>query len=390
MGLIELSSLLILFWSSLTIQFKEIPKHIVFNEHSIEDKNIFKSRLKKLQFGAQKIFSKQVFVTLALFNGKYIYDQHHSLFKEFADLFKRNYGNNTEYQSRFKVFQKSLQRHAAMNQKEIMFNGTARYGINKFSDWTINEFCQLLSQKMSRNNKTVSNKNKIQTATFTTLSPCSFYYQKPPEKKDWTFLTTKVKNQKACGSCWAFVATEQVETYSAINGNKLTDLSPQELVSCADSLGCLGGNTCLALDWMVQTQYPLVTEKEYPYEAKDSSCNYKKLKSGVKVKSVCGCQSLVGRENLMIQVLSQKGPLGVNVDAIFWRDYIGGVIQHHCSNTEMNHAVQLVGYNLNDEPVPYYVLRNKWGKSFGENGYLKVKYGVNMCGVAQEPSFIYV
>lgn len=59
---------------------------------------------------------------------------------------------------------------------------------------------------------------------------------------------------------------------------------------------------------------------------------------------------------------------------------LGGIIQHHCTNQNMNHAVQIIGYNLNDSPVPYWVARNEWGVSFGEEGFIKIKYGVNMCG----------
>lgn len=58
----------------------------------------------------------------------------------------------------------------------------------------------------------------------------------------------------------------------------------------------------------------------------------------------------------------------------------GGIIQHHCTNKKMNHAVQLVGYSLKDGPVPYWQAKNQWGTSFGENGYIRIKYGDNLCG----------
>ena len=46
----------------------------------------------------------------------------------------------------------------------------------------------------------------------------------------------------------------------------------------------------------------------------------------------------------------------------------------------MNHAVQLIGYDLVSEPVPYWLAKNQWGRSFGEDGYVRVKYGGNLCG----------
>lgn len=59
---------------------------------------------------------------------------------------------------------------------------------------------------------------------------------------------------------------------------------------------------------------------------------------------------------------------------------LGGVIQHHCTNQNMNHAVQLIGYDLVSEPIPYWLAKNQWGRSFGEDGYVRIKYGENMCG----------
>ena len=58
----------------------------------------------------------------------------------------------------------------------------------------------------------------------------------------------------------------------------------------------------------------------------------------------------------------------------------GGIIQHHCTNLRINHAVQLVGYYMNDGPVPYYIAKNQWGASWGDKGFVKIKYGGNVCG----------
>ena len=81
----------------------------------------------------------------------------------------------------------------------------------------------------------------------------------------------------------------------------------------------------------------------------------------------------------------------------------GGIIQHHCDNspTIVDHAVQVVGYNMNgisytviqistyhwsvrvfisQGSVPYWIVRNTWGKDWGEDGYLRLKFGENMCG----------
>ena len=230
---------------------------------------------------------------------------------------------------------------------------------------------------------------------------CSVQRTNIPQQVDWRKFTTKVKNQKNCGSCWALVASEQIETYwGRKEGGEggVRELSGEELLSCSvGSRGCGGGNTCRALYWLTMTQQPVVSETTYPYQGQPGTpCDLaNKLQQsggegeGVRVKGVCGCHPIKGREHIMLQVLAQKGPLAVNVDALSWHDYVGGVVQHHCTSTNMNHAVQIVGYNL-QSPIPYYIVRNQWGGSFGEHGYMRIKYGSNVCGVAQQPSYVIV
>jgi len=374
---------------------RETINDIILQENGITNTKVFKKRLEKLQTEGRQLFTDKMYRTLGSSGGELIYKKQLSMFKEFLDLFKRPYRNDKEkFNARFEIFQVGLQRQAAMNKREARVNGSALYGINKYSDWTTEEF-KLLTTPSFTFNKTVPDssfiKHKSRTRRSAKIQHCSVSWKDIPQEVDWRPHSTKVKNQKNCGSCWAFVASEQVETYTAIKNNALPkELSPQELVSCAPSLGCKGGNTCLALYWLATKKQPLVTERTYPYEAKDSSCKTNKLKSdGNTVKAVCGCHSLKGREYLLLQVLAQKGPLAVNVDAMLWHDYIGGVVQHHCTSKKMNHAVQIVGYKL-DGPVPYYIVRNQWGSSFGEDGYTRIKYGENICGVAEQPSFIVV
>lgn len=80
--------------------------------------------------------------------------------------------------------------------------------------------------------------------------------------------------------------------------------------------------------------------------------------------------------------MAEVGPVTVAVSASTWQNYIGGIIQSHC-NGDLNHSVQIVGYNLNAE-VPYYIIRNSWGEDFGDNGYSYIAIGSNQCGVAYE------
>lgn len=54
----------------------------------------------------------------------------------------------------------------------------------------------------------------------------------------------------------------------------------------------------------------------------------------------------------MARVLLLSGPLVVIVDAVSWQDYLGGVIQHHCSSGEANHAVLVTGFDQTGGCLP--------------------------------------
>lgn len=53
----------------------------------------------------------------------------------------------------------------------------------------------------------------------------------------------------------------------------------------------------------------------------------------------------MGKEETLLYLLAKKGPLVVSVDASTWNHYLGGIIQYHCGTT-LNHAIQIVGYDL--------------------------------------------
>merc|ERR1719446_1943661 len=70
---------------------------------------------------------------------------------------------------------------------------------------------------------------------------------------DWRTkgAVTAVKDQGQCGSCWAFSATEAIESYNFLNGGKLVSLSPQQINSCDKvDQGCNGGNTETAYQYV--------------------------------------------------------------------------------------------------------------------------------------------
>ena len=109
-----------------------------------------------------------------------------------------------------------------------------------------------------------------------------------PISWDWRDkgMVTPVKNQGQCGSCWAFSAIEAIESGWMINGNEMEIMSTQELVDCTTAegnRGCSGGMYFQAYDWL--KDHMTMSEKDYPYEAKNSTCRYDESKGITYVNS---------------------------------------------------------------------------------------------------------
>jgi len=204
-----------------------------------------------------------------------------------------------------------------------------------------------------------------------------------PDTLDWRNFdgkdyTTSVRDQRSCGSCWAFSVIAAVESIYKIkdyNSYENIDLSEQMLVSCCDlggCNGCEGGNLNGALQYL-QT-YGVVSENNFGYVAEDVTCKPCAGCERYKILDYCDITS--------VKAALQDGPV-VTAMQIYtdFRNYKGGIYNPTTTEIDGLHTVTIVGYN---DVKQCYICKNSWGEDWGEanpydeeseGGWFRIKYG---------------
>jgi len=207
-----------------------------------------------------------------------------------------------------------------------------------------------------------------------------------PSSFDWRTQgkVTSVKNQGACGSCWAFGTVGVMESAILRAGGPTTDLSEQYLINCNnDGYSCNGG--WWAHDYhknkyiSPQTQAGAVLESALPYKASNGSCSqaYSHPYRLTSWASIAGYS--VPSVDQIKNAIYNYGPVAVAVCVgNAFQAYSGGVFStNECS--KVNHAVVLTGW---DDSTQSWIMKNSWGTSWGESGYMRIRWGISQIGYA--------
>jgi len=256
-------------------------------------------------------------------------------------------------------------------------------GMNAYADLTINEFVK----QMNGYNMTMRQQRRPATKTFTVDSSLQV-----PDTVDWREkgYVTDVKDQGQCGSCWSFSATGSLEGQHFQKASKLVSLSEQNLVDCSraqGNMGCNGGLMDYAFEY-IKVNNGIDTEVSYPYEAVDRTCRFKAADVGA---TDTGFVDVASKdETALQQAVATIGPISVAIDAghSSFQLYKRGVYNEPaCSPTNLDHGVLAVGYGA-DAGKDYWLVKNSWGTSWGEKGYIMMtRNKKNQCGIATAASY---
>jgi len=294
----------------------------------------------------------------------------------------RNYASLEEYEYRFSVFIENMKLAAEHQAKNPM----AEFGVTQFSDLTTEEF---RSQYLTADPSFINITGVPETKTNFSGPSWPGVAAPNPTNYDWEAAgcLTAVKNQGQCGSCWAFSATETIESYWALGGHGLATLSPEQIVDCDTTCyGCNGGWPYLAYQY-VQKNGGISSESSYPYIAgngKAGTCH-----SATVTARVTGYKNIAGEAGLYSQLSSASGgPVSVCVDASAWSSYRSGVLSS--CGTSVDHCVQATGYANYGQNGAYWRVRNSWGASWGQNGYIYIAIGRNLCAIGNYATVVTV
>ena len=295
-------------------------------------------------------------------------------FQRFITKYHKKYNSVQEFLARYEVFKRNCM---------IAFkdNSSHRTGITKFSDLTPQEFSKIYLN-LNYDALAIANFDpyivKVSNAA--------------PDAFDWRDrgMVTPVRDQGACGSCWAFATVANLEGLYYMFKGVVVDLSEQLLVDCdTNDSGCNGGLMEYAFTWLVKNG--METEEDYPYTGFKGTCKADKTKyidmkvTGYKKLGKSSSTWSPVDEDEIKEFLYETGPLAVALNADILQTYTGGVIDvssSECPASGINHAVTMVGYGHDDTVnKDYWIIKNSWGANWGEEGYFRIKRGSGTCGI---------
>jgi len=294
---------------------------------------------------------------------------------------KRTY-TGEENTRRLENFRINYARVMELNAAEAHIPNGATFKLNDFADWSASELKRLRGVRGAH----PSWRNQTNTAVVTGIAPASV---------DWRTkgVVAPIQNQGQCGSCWAFSATACLESQAAIkNGGGPRKLAEQFLVDCdhqcgtyrqesgCDS-GCNGG--LMPSAWIyTKSKGGQPSESSYPYTARNGAC-----RSGeTPITDLTSWEFAPEDEGGIATYVANNGPVSVAVDAANWSFYRGGIMSSNsiCPRgagwNTLDHGVVIVGYG-EESGMDFWIIRNSWATSWGEEGYCRILRGQGFCGV---------
>lgn len=286
---------------------------------------------------------------------------------------KATYGktyNGDDDAARQAIFDDNVAFILAENAKELGYT----LDTNQFSDLTHDEFkSQYLTRKEASSSDAPS------------LGVHEWQGESLSGDIDWfkNGAVTAVKDQGGCGGCWAFSATGALEGANYVSNHKLVSLSEQQFIDCVKTdEGCNGGLEYDGWDFFKSKKEGICTEKSYPFKGRNTRCASSRCTLGLEAGQIAGITH-VGKNAQALKSALNKQPVsvGIEADERAFSHYKSGVLTGTCGKN-LDHSVLAVGYASG-----YWKIKNSWGKSWGENGFIRITSSGDECGILDDASY---
>ncbi|KAL4448265.1 hypothetical protein ABPG75_005484 [Micractinium tetrahymenae] len=327
----------------------------------------------------------------------------------------RQHTSLAEYRARAALFEASSAFIEAHNSRS---SASFRLAMNRFGDWTEEEFLALMLPRRARMLAQRSTGPLASAAGSADGeeqgSPCRLRKHELPHEPlvDPARVPAQLSwrgtgadgigpmDQATCGSCWAFSAAGTMEAAWFRATGQQVSFSEQQIVDCswgyvphdpASNLGCDGGNHWAAIGHIVEAGGIALT-RDYQYKGQDGYCMTNSTRRVGKFKGY----ARVPRYNdaALKEALLSRGPIAISFDASqpSFRFYSGGVYrEERCQYKPggLDHDILLVGYGTSPEG-DYWEVKNSWSDNWGDGGYFKVSVDNNACGVTTDAVYAVV
>jgi C1A family cysteine protease len=283
-------------------------------------------------------------------------------FSNFKIRYGKKYKDDTEDNNKYSIFRSNY-----IKMKGLSADPHANYGVTMFFDMSISDFQSNLLGLMGSYIPPVQERMLFGAS----LNKSSW---------DWRNygIVSQPKNQGVCGACYAFSSIANLEAQYALKYKKSISLSEQHILSCDKAdVGCIGGLMENAYSYLIRAG-GAVLQSSYPYVGRIARCYSSYYPKAVKVTDYYRIPTT--DETVIANQLVTIGPLaaGIHGDLLYY--YQSGIMTGYCPSN-LNHAVLLVGYGTSAAGVPYWIIKNSWGTTWGENGFFRLKRGTGSCGI---------